>query len=334
MAERTNQATNQATTSGELNTAAGRGVPSALASAGVAAPQAVNIGAGSAASAGAAPSFARHQRLAAVYDAEVWPLGPLQAAKLILQAFPAGARTVFELGCATGGCTVALAETVGPEGHVLAVDAIAPLIEAARRQADVQNVAERVTWKVTPQIGALPEAVGNLVRDPVDVAVSNLTLGELPDPAAVLAALASRTRPGGRVLVTLRLRGSWGELLDLYRDVLIAENKAVALSALAAYEATLPEGDTAAGWMERAGLTDVKVDVARVELLFRSAREFFFSPAIEFGPLPHWKRIAGGRGDEMQDTFFFVKEAIDTYFAGSVFPVTLVLGCVTATRPG
>jgi hypothetical protein len=191
-------------------------------------------------------------------------------------------------------------------------------------------VTQRVTVKVAPQLGAPPEPADDLV----DVAVSNLTLGDLPDPAAGLAALASRARPGGRVIVSLRLRGSWGELLDLYRDVLIAENKAAALSALAAYEATLPDGETAARWMERAGLTDVTVDLARVELLFRSAREFFFSPAIEFGPLPHWKRIAGGRGDQMQDTFFFVKEAIDTYFAGSVFPVTLALGCVTATRPG
>lgn len=281
------------------------------------------------AAAGLGRPSARYQRLAGLYDAEVWPFGPSQAAALLLRAFPSGARTVFELGCATGGCTVALADSVGPDGHVVAVDASPPLLDVARRQTEERDLAGRVTLKVAPPVGEPLDADDAAF----DVAVSNLTVGDLPDPAAGVTALARRARPGGRVLVTLRLRGSWGELLDLYRDVLVAENKAAALSALAAYEATLPDGETAARWMEQAGLADVKVDIARVELLFRSAREFFFSPAIELGPLPQWKRIAGGRGDEMQDTFFFVKEAIDTYFSGSAFPVTLVLGCLTATRP-
>ena len=65
----------------------------------------------------------------------------------------------------------------------------------------------------------------------------------------------------------------------------------------------------------------------------QSAREFFYAPIIELGPLPTWKQIAGGRGDEMQDVFFFVKEAIETYFSGTVFPITMVIGCVAGTRP-
>jgi len=83
--------------------------------------------------------------------------------------------------------------------------------------------------------------------------------------------------------------------------------------------------------LERAGLLNVEITVERWDLLFKSAREFFFAPVIDLGPLPRWKAIAG-RGDEMQDTFFFIKEAIDAYFAGGVFAVSVVAGCVKGTK--
>jgi hypothetical protein len=35
----------------------------------------------------------------------------------------------------------------------------------------------------------------------------------------------------------------------------------------------------------------------------------------------------------MQDAFFFTKEAIDTYFSGSVFPATVVGAVVTGRKP-
>ena len=73
--------------------------------------------------------------------------------------------------------------------------------------------------------------------------------------------------------------------------------------------AAMPDGDQAARWLEAGGLVDVAITVDRWEILFKSAREFFFAPLIELGPLSRWKQLAG-RGDEMQDVFFF------TTFAG------------------
>ena len=84
--------------------------------------------------------------------------------------------------------------------------------------------------------------------------------------------------------------------------------------------------------MEAAGLANVTIETVRWELLFKSAREFFFAPIIELFPLPTWKAIAGGRGGEMQDVFFFVKEAIETYFSGLVFPVTMVVGLLQGDK--
>ena len=76
-------------------------------------------------------------------------------------------------------------------------------------------------------------------------------------------------------------------------------------------------------WLKQAGLTGVGVEIERWEILFKSSREFLFSPLVELGPLSQWKRLAGG-GDDMQDAFFFTKEAIDIYYKGRPFAITVV----------
>src|SRR5690606_6024036 len=66
-------------------------------------------------------------------------------------------------------------------------------------------------------------------------------------------------------------------------------------------------------------------------LLFRSSREFFFAPVVEYGPLAEWKAIAGS-GQELQDTFWYIKEAIDAYFGGRAFQVTIKAGLIVGKK--
>jgi len=73
------------------------------------------------------------------------------------------------------------------------------------------------------------------------------------------------------------------------------------------------------------------VEIEEFTLLFKSSREFFFAPVIEYGPLAEWKEIAGS-GQEMQDVFWYIKEAIDAYFDGRPFQVTVKAGCIIGTK--
>jgi len=75
----------------------------------------------------------------------------------------------------------------------------------------------------------------------------------------------------------------------------------------------------------------VTVETTHWELVFRSGREFFYAPVIELGPLARWKTIAG-KGSEVQDIFLAVKEAIDTYFGGTAFGVSIVAGVFVGTK--
>jgi SAM-dependent methyltransferase len=287
----------------------------------------------------------KQARLAKVYDTDVWPLYGRRFGQLALRGLDLRpAARVLEIGCATGELTLELARRLDDASQITALELSAPLL--AQAQAKL-NAAAGATTATTP--AATPRArrisllqtstplhpTRVLPDSSFDICVSNLSIAEAEDPARTVVELASMLAPGGELVLTVPLRGTWGEFLDIYRQVLRQSGKSGArsdddgepkngsLAALDAYVAAQPEGDTCARWLEDAGLTDVEVAVDRWELLFRSAREFFFAPVIHLGPLSRWKHIAG-HGDEMQDIFFFAKEAIDTYFAGAIFSVTIV----------
>jgi SAM-dependent methyltransferase len=273
---------------------------------------------------GAARALEKIERVARIYDAEIWPAYAQRFGAMLLDALEArpGARVV-EVGCATGALTVDLLKRWGAGTRVVALDE-APFLAQARRKLAASG--DRVELLASPPA---PLAVADATAD---VAISNLAAAEFADPARAVRELARVVVPGGRVALTVPLRGTWGEFLDIFRDVLLENGPAEGAAALERHVAATPDGATATAWLESAGLVDVQISVERWELLFRSAREFFFAPLIELGPLSRWKRLAG-RGEDMQDAFFFTKEAIDTYFAGSAFPATVVGAVVTGKKP-
>jgi arsenite methyltransferase len=261
-------------------------------------------------------------RLAKVYDTDILPLYGRRFAQLALRGLDSRpAAQVLEIGCASGEMTLELGRRFDDASQITALELSAPLAaQAQAKVAAVPGLARRISVMHT-STPLHPTLV--MPDSSFDICVSNLGLAEADDPAHTVAELASMLRPGGQLMLTVPLRGTWAEFLDIYRQVLRDSGKNDSLAALDAYDAALPDGDTCARWLEQAHLTDVEVTVDRWELLFKSAREFFYAPVIHDGPLSRWKHIAG-RGDEMQDVFFFAKEAIDAYFAGGIFSVTVV----------
>ena len=269
-----------------------------------------------------AVSLEKQDRLARVYDSDVLPLYGRRFGQLALRGLdPRPGVSVLEIGCATGDLTLELSRRLDETSRITALELSAPLVARAESKLTGDPAAAR---KISFQQTATPLHPTLVLPDSVfDICVSNLAVADAPEPQRTVNELASMLKPGGELLLTLPLRGTWAEFLDIYREVLRENDRAARLAALDAYVAGFPDGEECARWMEEAGLGDVEVDVDRWELLFKSAREFFYAPLIHLGPLSRWKRIAGG-GDEMQDVFFFAKEAIDSYFAGGVFSVTVV----------
>ena len=272
----------------------------------------------------------KQERLAKVFDSDVWPLFGRRFLQLLLRELdlrPAAAT--LEIGCATGELTLELARRLDEASQITALELSAPLAERAQAKIAATPRTRRRVSIVQTATPLHPTLV--LPDSTYDICVSNLGLAEAPEPERTVAELANMLKPGGELVLTVPLRGTWGELLDIYRDVLRDDRRTEALAALDAYVAGFPDGDTCVRWLEQAGFANVEIAVDRWEILFQSAREFFFAPLINLGPLSRWKQIAG-RGDEMQDIFFFVKQAIDTYFEGRAFSVTIAGACVKGRK--
>lgn len=268
-------------------------------------------------------------RLAKLYDTEILPAYAARFAALLARAVDIRPRArVIEIGCATGAFTLELARRFDLDSHLTAFDASPAFIAEARARLEAEAAPHpQVSLAAHPELPAsipLPDRSADLV-------VSNLAVATADDPRAAVKEAARLLAPGGQLALSAPLRGTWAEFLDLFRDVLHENGKLESLGAVDRYVAALPDGETLARWLAEAGLKQIEVTTGRWEILFRSAREFFFAPLIELGPLAQWKQLSG-RGDQMQDVFFFTKEAIDTYFKDRVFAVTIVGAAVTGRK--
>jgi ubiquinone/menaquinone biosynthesis C-methylase UbiE len=112
----------------------------------------------------------------------------------ILRPLVREGMTVADLGCGMGYFTVALAELVGRDGRVVAVDVQRPQLERTGRRCEQAGVRGRVEL-VLADVGAL-----RLDR-PLDLALSFWMLHEVERLERFVDEVLAALRPGGAWLV-------------------------------------------------------------------------------------------------------------------------------------
>lgn len=268
----------------------------------------------------------KEDKLAKIYDAEIWPIWSRRFGRLLLRdlALPPKAM-VLDVACGTGYPALEILRKMDDAGRIIAIDASSPMLDEARLKAGRLS-GKRIFFRseaVAPKL--------TFADDVYDLVVCNSGLDEFDDPRAALREFSRVTKAGGRVAVTMALSGTFAELYDLFREVLVKLDRQEAIDQLDAYQARQPTIEQLEGWADEAGLVDLKAEYDTFTLLFKSSREFFFAPIIEYGPLAEWKAIAG-KGQAMQDVFWHLKGAIDAYYAGRPFAVTVEAGCVRGRK--
>jgi ubiquinone/menaquinone biosynthesis C-methylase UbiE len=268
------------------------------------------------------------EKLARIYDDEIAPVWGTRFGKMLLRNLTLPDRgQVLDISCGTGYPTIEILRRMSEGSRLIAIDASSAMLDVARRKvADLGPLGKKGVFFRTES--AVPKL--SFADDVYDLVVCNLGLSEMPSLEVALRDFARVAKQGGEVRCTLPLAGTFQEFHDLYREVLIKHDKHEALERLEKIIARYPTVDHVERCMQTASLTG-GLEYEEFHLLFKSSREFFFAPVIEYGPLAEWKEIAGG-GQEMQDVFWYIKEAIDAYFDGRPFQVTVKAGCLIGTK--
>jgi ubiquinone/menaquinone biosynthesis C-methylase UbiE len=268
------------------------------------------------------------EKLARIYDDEIGPVWGTRFGKMLLRNLAVPEKSsVLDISCGTGYPTIEILRRMSEGSRLIAIDASSAMLDVARRKvADLGPLGKKGVYFRTES----PVPKLSFADDVYDVVVSNLGLTEMPDVETALRDVSRVAKRGGEVRCTLALAGTFEEFNDLYREVLIKHDKHEALARLERYVARYPTLDECERFMRASGLTG-GIEIEEFTLLFKSSREFFFAPVIEYGPLPDWKEIAGG-GQEMQDVFWYIKEAIDAYYAKRPFQVTIKAGCIIGRK--
>ncbi|MGN6105540.1 MAG: class I SAM-dependent methyltransferase [Kofleriaceae bacterium] len=268
------------------------------------------------------------EKLARIYDDEIAPVWGARFGKMLLRNLAVPQRgQVLDVSCGTGYPTIEILRRMSEGSRLIAIDASSAMLDVARRKvADLGPLGKKGVFFRTES--AVPKL--SFADDVYDLVVCNLGLDEMPSLEVALRDFARVAKIGGEVRCTLPLAGSFQEFHDLYREVLIKHDKHEALARLDRHIARYPSVEHVERSMKSANLSG-GLEYEEFSLLFKSSREFFFAPVIEYGPLAEWKEIAGG-GQEMQDVFWYIKEAIDAYFDGRPFHVTVKAGCLIGTK--
>jgi len=96
-------------------------------------------------------------------------------------------RLIYDLGCGAGGMTAALRAAAPRDSRVVAVDGEPALLAATRRRAGVETVLADLGTELPVESGS------------ADLIWAGGVIHHLPDQQAVLADLADRLAPGGRL---------------------------------------------------------------------------------------------------------------------------------------
>jgi ubiquinone/menaquinone biosynthesis C-methylase UbiE len=283
------------------------------------------------------PLRGKEDRLARIFDLEVHPLVVRRLEQMLMATVAEPLRElgddaqVLHLGSGAGALTGEILEHLAPNARLITTDVSSALLDMGKERLTETHPGRKVFYRQHDPNQKLPFAEHNF-----DLVLATLECDELDSLDTTLAELGRVLKPGGQLAVSAPLRGTWSAFLDIFREVLVTRWDVPALVALEQYEARFPDGEGLAAGLERAGMHAVEITTENWDLLFRGAREFFFAPIIETGPLRRWKEIAGS-GDVLQGIFNDVRSAIDIYFSGRSFPVPIVAGCATgkaASSPG
>ncbi|HWP42702.1 MAG TPA: class I SAM-dependent methyltransferase [Blastocatellia bacterium] len=211
---------------------------------------------------------------------------------------------VLEVNCGTGAHAIELAREMKGKGSVVATDSSHGRIELARAKAQVKKVTD-VEFEEA-RATSLP-----FRSDDFDAVIGDASLMRAHQIEPVLSEMLRVARPGGRVILKLTTRGSFGEFFSIYWEALhdagLIEEVLPELEKLINERSTVSEVEDMA---ERLGLRDVESFSTKEEFFYETGTDFITSPLIQDSFLSEWLAIVPAeRREEVRDRIISLIES-------------------------
>jgi SAM-dependent methyltransferase len=230
---------------------------------------------------------------------------------------------VVHMHCRTGYPDRGLAIRL-PGAYVVGVDASSAALELARAKAATMPGLVSDYRLVEELPTPLPEAAFSHA----------LTLhppASAEDRGPLLTESARLLAPHGQVLLAMPMRGSFQEIFDLLREYALKHDDTSVAAAVEQAVLVWPNVEMLSGELEGAGFDYVDVSLRPSTLRFQGGRDFFEDPVARLAILPEVRATLNleGAADRSLD---YVREAIDKYWGGRSFELTVNVGCATGRR--
>lgn len=262
---------------------------------------------------------------AVTYETAVVPRYARRFGALLLRALVVPARAnILDLSCRTGYPSLEILRLLG-DGHVVSVDPDSSFLELARERGG-QAVGR--TWFLKEEsVEALPFGDGVFTN-----VVGNLVDRTTTDRGLLLSEASRVLAPGGQLVITMPLRGSFDEVLDLFREVALKHDLDRVSERIEQYAMSLPTREMWQTEIESSGLEDVHIEHDSFTLGFETGHQVFADPVTLVAAAPEWQWIASAV-DDPSEVIYRVQDAVDVYFGGRTFETTVVTGCASARLP-
>ena len=230
---------------------------------------------------------------------------------------------VVHMHCRTGYPDRGLAIRL-PGAYVVGVDASPAALELARAKAATMPglVADYRLFEELPT--PLPEAAFSHA----------LTLhppASAEDRGPLLAESARLLAPHGQVLLAMPMRGSFQEIFDLLREYALKYDDTGVAAAVEQAVLVWPTVETLSEELGNAGFDYVDVSLRPSTLRFQGGRDFFEDPVARLAILPELRSTLSLE-ESADKSLAYVREAIDKYWGGRSFELTVNVGCATGRR--
>lgn len=176
-------------------------------------------------------------------------------------------QKILEVGAGTGDQTLVLAERVGPEGSVLAIDLSENMVEIAKERVEAAGF-DNVTFEVA-DANTLEIDDGSF-----DVAVSGFTWMLLDQPEHAAARVAKLLTPGGRFVASVWGPPPQAPLVSAPMKVIVDELEIEPPTGPGPGLFALADPDHFRSILENAGFVDVLVQPFQFAMTFDSPSDY------------------------------------------------------------